>query len=153
MFKKDSKEKAATMQSLTGKTSVIAVGAEWVGNLVFEGALQVDGKVQGSIHATAGMVHVSGGGKVEGEIRAPHVILDGEMVGDVFATEQLELGSNARVRGDVHYGVMEMARGAQVDGSLRQMREEPKLLEKLSGEKAAAAGKPVAKPAAPASKG
>lgn len=129
MWKKDKGK--ADLHSFSGKTSVIAVGAEWVGNLVFEGALQVDGKVQGSIHATAGMVHVSGEGRVEGEIRAPHVILDGEMIGDVFATEQLELGSRARVRGDVHYGVMEMTRGAQIDGSLRQMRDQPKLLEKL----------------------
>lgn len=138
MFKKD-KEGKADLHSFSGKTSVIAEGAEWVGNLVFEGALQVDGKVQGSIHASAGMVHVSSGGKVEGEIRAPHVIIDGEMIGDVFALEQLELGVKAQVRGDVHYGVMEMARGAQIDGSLRQMRDQPKLLEKLSDGKKSAA--------------
>lgn len=133
MWKKNKEN--ADLHSFSGKTSVIAVGAQWVGNLVFEGALQVDGSVQGSIHATSGMVHVSAEGKVEGEIRAPHVILDGEMLGDVFATEQLELGPRARVRGDVHYGVMEMARGAQIDGSLRQMRDQPKLLEKLPNDK------------------
>ena len=133
MWKKD-KEKT-DLHSFSGKTSVIAVGADWVGNLTFDGALQVDGKVKGVIKASGGMVHVSAEGKVEGEIHAPHVILDGEMLGNVFATEHLELGPRARVRGDVQYGVMEMARGAQIDGSLHQLRDQPKLLEKLPSDK------------------
>ncbi len=119
----------ADLQRFSGKTSVIAAGAELVGELRFQGAVQVDGRVQGNLLASEGLVRVSVEGQVEGEVRAPHVILDGEVIGDVFASEHLELGARARVRGNLHYGLMEMAMGAQIDGRLCPIKEAPRPLE------------------------
>lgn len=119
----------ADLQRFSGKTSVIAAGAELVGELRFQGAVQVDGRLQGNLIAADGLVRVSIEGQVEGEIRAPHVILDGEVIGDVFASEHLELGARARVRGNLHYGLMEMAMGAQIEGRLCPVKEAPRPLE------------------------
>lgn len=49
-------------------------------------------------------MRVSAGGRVDGEIRAPHVIIDGQVDGDIHAIERLELGAQARVKGNLHYG-------------------------------------------------
>ncbi len=66
------KDKARTdVQRFAGKTSLIAVGAELHGDLRFQGAVQVDGKVIGNLVASEGMVRVSVQGRVEGELRAP----------------------------------------------------------------------------------
>ncbi|MBU1332443.1 MAG: polymer-forming cytoskeletal protein [Gammaproteobacteria bacterium] len=119
-----SKDKSKTdLQRFTGKTSLIAAGAELSGSLCFQGAVQIDGRVSGNLLATDGMVRVSVEGRVEGELRAPHIVIDGEVVGDVHAGEHLELGSRARVRGNLYYGLMEMAMGAKIEGRLCPLGE------------------------------
>ena len=57
-------------------------------------------------------------GSIEGEVRAPVVMIDGRREGDVHATERVELAAKARVQGNVHYRVVEMHAGAQVTGRL-----------------------------------
>jgi cytoskeletal protein CcmA (bactofilin family) len=124
------KDKARTdVQRFAGKTSLIAVGAELHGDLRFQGAVQVDGKAVGNLVASEGMVRVSVQGRVEGEIRAPHVVIDGEVVGDVHASGHLELGARARVRGNLYYALMEMAMGAQIEGNLCRLQDEARPLE------------------------
>ncbi|MGE8497696.1 MAG: bactofilin family protein [Pseudomonas sp.] len=125
-----SKDKSKTdLQRFTGKTSLIAAGAELAGDLRFHGAVQVDGRVSGNLLTTDGMVRVSVEGQVEGEIRAPHIVIDGEVIGDVYAGEHLELGTRARVRGNLYYGLMEMAMGAQIEGRLHHIKEGARPLE------------------------
>ncbi len=119
----------ADMQRFTGKTSLIAAGAVFRGDLEFQGAVQIDGKVLGDILTEQGLVRVSVEGQVEGEVRAPHVVIDGEIVGDVYASQHVELGPKARVRGNLYYGLMEMAMGAQVEGGLRPIKEQDRPLE------------------------
>ena len=72
---------------------------------------------------------MSAGGLVEGEIRAPHIVIDGEVSGDVFASSHLELGSRSRVRGNLHYALMEMAMGAQIEGRLCHLKDGERPLE------------------------
>ncbi|TBU76850.1 hypothetical protein DNK06_16305 [Pseudomonas daroniae] len=117
------------MQRFTGKTSLIAAGAAFRGDLEFQGAVQVDGRVLGNILTGEGLVRVSVDGQVEGEVRAPHVVIDGEIIGDVYASQHVELGPRARVRGNLYYGLMEMARGAQVEGGLWPITEQGRPLE------------------------
>ena len=57
-------------------------------------------------------------GSIEGEVRAPVVLLNGRLDGDVHAAERVELAANARVQGNVHYRVVEMNAGAQLTGRL-----------------------------------
>jgi len=122
------KEKA-DMQRFTGKTSLIAAGAVFRGDLEFQGAVQIDGKVLGDLLTEQGLVRVSAEGQVEGEVRAPHVVIDGEIIGDVYASQHVELGAKARVRGNLYYGLMEMAMGAQIEGGLRPIKEQDRPLE------------------------
>jgi cytoskeletal protein CcmA (bactofilin family) len=125
-----SKDKSKVdLQRFSGKTSLIAVGAELQGDLRFQGAVQVDGKVSGNLVTSEGLVRVSVQGQVEGEIRAPNIVIDGEVIGDVHASAHLELGARARVRGNLYYGLMEMAMGAQIEGRLCHLQDAPRPLE------------------------
>jgi cytoskeletal protein CcmA (bactofilin family) len=117
------------LQQYAGKTSLIAVGAELSGELHFAGAVQVDGSLKGNLQAVEGLVRISANGRIEGQVRAPHVIVDGEVLGDIYASKHLELGARARIKGDLHYVVMEMAMGAQVEGNLCRMHDEARPLE------------------------
>nr|WP_199042165.1 polymer-forming cytoskeletal protein [Dyella sp. ASV24] len=101
-------------------TSLIARGTVIQGDVRFSGALHLDGQVVGSVLAEeqGAVFTLSESGQVEGEIRVPHAIINGHVRGDIHAAERLELASEARVIGDVHYRTLEMAAGAQVNGRM-----------------------------------
>ena len=89
------------------------------GDVEFAGGLHVDGRVAGSVRASPeGSLSVSEFGVIEGSVAAPHVVLNGRVNGDIFGSERVVLGSKAKVRGNVHYGVIEMALGAEISGKL-----------------------------------
>ena len=44
--------------------------------------------------------------------------MNGRVNGDIMASERVVLGAKARVQGNVHYGVIEMALGAEITGKL-----------------------------------
>lgn len=50
------------------------------------------------------------------------MIIDGQVDGDIHAIERLELGPR-RVKGNLHYGLIETAMGAQIEGRLCPMTE------------------------------
>lgn len=102
-------------------TTLIARDAELVGDLKFSGDLEIQGVVKGNIMARgdkSATVRVVEGGRVEGEIHAPTVIINGTIAGDVHSTEHVELAAKAQVEGNVHYNLIEMVKGAQINGSL-----------------------------------
>lgn len=101
--------------------TLISRGTELVGDLLFKGELQIEGKVRGNIIAEQGSeakVVVAHKGQVEGEIRVPMVVVDGSVVGDIHSEKHVELASKAVIQGNVHYHMIEMVKGSQVNGSL-----------------------------------
>jgi len=121
-----SKTKATKIETLIG-TSI-----EVRGDLIFTGGLHVDGKITGNVIAEDGsdsMLILSDHGCIEGEVRVPYVVLNGEIIGDVYAAERVELSSHAQVNGNVYYNLLEMAMGSEVNGSLVHCKNEKKLLE------------------------
>ena len=61
------------------------------------------------------------------------------MKGDVIASERVELAAQARVHGNVHYKVLEMAAGAQITGRVVREDEPRKQLPKPEPKPEAAA--------------
>ena len=57
-------------------------------------------------------------GWIEGSAQATNVILNGTVRGDIVAADRVALGPLAKVHGDVHYGVIETALGAEILGRL-----------------------------------
>ena len=107
-------------------TTLIARDTTVVGDVHFSGCLEVEGVVQGNILADAGkdaVVRVLDKGRVDGEVRAPTVVINGTVEGDVFSTKNLELAAKGRVQGNVHYVLLEMAAGSEVNGSLTHVAE------------------------------
>jgi cytoskeletal protein CcmA (bactofilin family) len=100
---------------------LIGAGTSIEGNLVFTGGLRVDGQVRGNIIAEEGKpgtLVISEQARVEGEIRVPHIVVNGVVVGPVHSAEYVELQAKANVTGDVHYNSLEMQLGAVVEGRL-----------------------------------
>lgn len=115
MFKKKSGFSAARIDTLIGMKSEIH------GDLHFSGGLHIDGKVIGNVVAEEGstaMLILSEHGSIEGEVKVPNMILNGEVVGDVYGSTRVELAPKSRIKGSVYYNLIEMAIGAEVNGGL-----------------------------------
>ena len=104
----------------SSETSLIARGTVIRGDLRFSGALHLDGRIEGTVLAEGddAMFTLSEHGQVDGEIRVPHAILNGHVTGDVWVTTRLELSAQARIDGNLRYHTLEMAAGAQINGSI-----------------------------------
>jgi cytoskeletal protein CcmA (bactofilin family) len=111
-------------------TTLIAEGTVIRGDVEFNGGLHLDGMVEGSISAegTDAVLTLSEKGRVIGEIRASNAVINGAVSGDIVVADRLELASNARIEGNVHYKVLEMAAGAQVNGKMVYQAEAPRQL-------------------------
>lgn len=115
MFGQKKKLRAGKIDSVIGPQTEIS------GDLRFAGGLHVDGVIKGNVYAdddSGALLNVSEYGTVEGEVRVPNVVLNGTVIGDVHARDQLELKTNARITGNVYYRLIEMSMGAEVNGSL-----------------------------------
>lgn len=122
MFSRKSKN---TIDSLIGAATVIE------GNLHFKGGLRIDGHIRGNVIADpelSSMLVISEQARIDGEVRAAHVVVNGAINGPVFSSELLELQTKARIAGDVHYKTLEMLSGALVSGKLtHDLAQEPVL--------------------------
>lgn len=101
--------------------SLIGPNTEIHGDVRFTGDLVILGTVLGNVVSEVDsgcVVSLSESGRVEGEIRVPNVVINGVVSGEVFSSEHLQLASKARITGDVHYHLVEMEMGAEVNGSL-----------------------------------
>ncbi|MEE6246500.1 MAG: polymer-forming cytoskeletal protein [Pseudomonadota bacterium] len=121
--------------------TLIAPGTKVEGDVHFDNQLFVKGEVRGNVLAEKpeALLIVSPEGLVAGEIKAPSVVINGRVEGDVYATSRLELATGAQVKGDLFYALIEMQLGAQVEGRLvhtEQPTKEASSVTKLTAEPA-----------------
>jgi cytoskeletal protein CcmA (bactofilin family) len=133
MFKKKKNLGSTRIDTLIGQ------GTKINGDLVFSGGLHVDGKIVGNVMAEEGsdaLLILSEFGHIEGDVKVPNMVLNGEIIGDVFGSSRVELAPKSRINGSVYYNLIEMAIGAAVNGGLVHESAEnlaPKRLENKSG--------------------
>jgi cytoskeletal protein CcmA (bactofilin family) len=109
------KQVSTRIDTLLGKTARVD------GDLEFSGGLHLDGRVNGNVRSNAedgGALSVSESGFIEGNVEVTNIVMNGTVNGDMHARDRLVLGGSARVNGNVHYGVIEMAPGAVITGKL-----------------------------------
>ncbi len=145
MFGSDKKHKhslpAGSVDTLIGPQVLIR------GDVSFSGGLYVEGRIIGAVVAEEGtesVVTLAEKGSIEGEVRAPHVVVNGVLRGDIYASNRIQLAANARIEGNVHYKVVEMAAGAMITGRLIHSDAPQKQLPKPEAVKELKAGKEAA---------
>lgn len=105
----------------TTSTTLISKNTEVVGDIHFSGELHIEGTLRGNIFVKDGgdaFLDVAENGVVEGQINVSRVRINGKVVGDVHSDKHVELAAKAVVEGNVNYHLIEMVKGAQVNGSL-----------------------------------
>lgn len=102
--------------------TLIGQGVEVTGDVKFEGGLHLDGTINGNVStadsAEGAVLVISERGRVEGDVHVAYAVINGEVSGNVYASEKLELSANARISGNVEYNLLEMVSGAEINGQM-----------------------------------
>jgi|TARA_B100001996_G_C18628697_1_gene580873 cytoskeletal protein CcmA (bactofilin family) len=115
LLKKFRNKKTTRIDSLIGQNTEIQ------GEVKFSGGVHIDGKIQGKVvgeNDGSSLLSQSEYGEIEGEVRSPYVVINGIVNGDVHGSRHVELLSNAKIKGNVYYNLVELAVGAEVNGKL-----------------------------------
>lgn len=101
--------------------SLLSSDLKIVGNLRTSGDIQIEGQVEGDIHAH--LLTVGEGATVNGEVVADDVIVNGRVIGRVRGLK-VRLTSTARVEGDIIHKTIAIESGAHFEGSV-QRQDDP----------------------------
>jgi len=87
------------------------------GDLETDGALRIDGRLEGAIHR-ADLIVVGEGASIVGDVNAREVIVGGSVTGNIFASQRTELQSTGIVAGDIRSAAILIHEGGVVQGRL-----------------------------------
>jgi cytoskeletal protein CcmA (bactofilin family) len=94
------------------------------GTYTFSGTAMLNGKLKGAIQSNDTLI-VGEKAVVNANITAGCVLVSGEVVGSVVATERIELRGNARVFGDIEAPVVVVEEGVLFEGHCRMTKARP----------------------------
>ncbi len=100
--------------------TLIGEGTTVEGTVHFKGGLHVVGNINGGVRSDDedSVLIVSESALVTGDVKVSHLIVNGQIDGDVYVDGKVELFDQARINGDVHYQLLELPVGAVVNGNL-----------------------------------
>ncbi len=99
-------------------TTQLGPGITIQGELTGTEPVLVEGRFQGKI-ALGRDLTIAKGARVEAEVRATNVLIYGELVGNVFATERAVIMETGQVKGDITAARVSINDGAQFRGSIK----------------------------------
>lgn len=97
--------------------SIISSDMNVLGNLITEGTVDIDGKLEGNVQSH--FVTVRGNGVIHGDIFAHRAHIYGKVKGTIRAAE-VHLFNNCHVEGTVMHEMLSVEDGAFVDGSFKR---------------------------------
>ena len=102
-------------------TAFIDEGSEIEGKYTFRGTVMMNGKFSGEIVSNDTLI-IGEKGVVNANVRAGIVLINGEVVGNVAASERVELRGSARIFGDVEAPVVVVEEGVMFDGKCKMTK-------------------------------
>ena len=86
--------------------------------------LTIEGKVEGKIELRQHVLTIGPNGKIKAQVFAKSVVVLGEVIGNVTATDKLSIRENGTVEGDIAAPRVAIAEGARFRGSVDMQRTE-----------------------------
>lgn len=108
--------------------------------------LTIEGQVEGKIELRQNVLTIGANGKIKAQIFAKSVIILGEVIGNVSASDKVDIRDNGSVDGDIASPRVAIAEGAHFRGSI-DMQKSGKAVEQGQKPEPKADGKPASTPA------
>jgi len=117
------------------------------GELTGSEDLTIEGQVEGKIELKQNVLTIGPNGRIKAQVVAKVVVVQGDVHGDITATERVDIRDNGSVDGDVSAPRVAIADGAHFRGSIDMQRQAAKGVDGRTPEAKA----PTATPSAGAS--
>lgn len=117
MFFKKTPNRSAKSETLS---TLIDVTVQIEGQLRFDKSARIDGMVRGNVtgsNSKKGMLIIGPEARIDGDVACHSVVVLGKVHGTVRAS-YIEIRANAQITGDVHYEVIEVHQGSNINGRL-----------------------------------
>ena len=101
-----------------GARAVVGPASALRGELSAREDLWIEGQLEGEVQAPAHQVTVSAGGRVRAEIKARSVVVEGELLGNVVASQMVTVRAGGRLTGDIHAPRVGLEEGCQFQGNV-----------------------------------
>jgi cytoskeletal protein CcmA (bactofilin family) len=98
--------------------TLLGKGSEFEGKLTFEGQVRIDGKFSGQVFTKDTLV-IGEGARVNAEINAGTVIVNGLVEGNIRASQSIELHTPGRVKGNLETPSLSIDKGVMFEGSCK----------------------------------
>jgi len=114
----------------SGDSAVIGRSIQIDGDLRGDEDLRIEGDVSGNVELKNNALTIGKEGKVKADVYAKSIAVDGETMGDLYATERVTVHVNARVQGNIISPKVSIEEGARFKGSIEM---DPAAVEKVLG--------------------
>jgi cytoskeletal protein CcmA (bactofilin family) len=105
------------MDRATATPTLVGAGSKLEGELSCAGDLVVAGQVVGNA-LVGGSLTLAEEGNWEGNVRTASAILSGQLHGELYVEERLEVRKTARIRGTIRAKTIAIETGAVIDGEM-----------------------------------
>ena len=149
--KPDRNQRSRERESATGQgagaqggKSMATIGQSIVfkGELTGDEDLEIEGEVEGNVNLKNHQLTIGANGNLTAEVNAKSIIVIGQVKGNLYATERIEVQATGVVEGDVRAPRLNVQEGAVLNGSID-----------MSASSASETKKPAAQPTVAASGG
>lgn len=96
-------------------STVLGPDANFKGDLTFEKGMRLIGRFEGTVN-TPGRIHIAREAKMNADVEAGGIIVEGEVHGNLSAADRIELKNSARYEGDLRACKLVVDEGAVFSG-------------------------------------
>ena len=114
----NSKSKMAKSSETDGvMRNHLAAGTHVKGDIITQGDIRIDGKVEGSL-TSKGKLVVGNTGHITGEINCITGHISGTLEGKISVSEMLKVMATGKISGETSYGKLSVEPGAELEGRI-----------------------------------
>jgi cytoskeletal protein CcmA (bactofilin family) len=106
--------------------------------------LTIEGQVEGKIELRQNILTIGSNGKIKAQVFAKAIVVQGDVHGNITATERVDIRDSGSVDGDISAPRVSIADGAHFRGAIDMQKQGGKAEAKVSDGKAAMSGAPAA---------
>ena len=113
------------VSSSSHRQDIVNIGKSVIikGELSGSEDLIIEGKVNGQIELPDHLLTIGPNGKIKATIHAKSVAVMGHVIGNISASDKINIRENGRVEGDINAPIVAIAEGAQFRGSIDMGRQ------------------------------
>lgn len=104
--------------SSSGKTAVLGATIKVKGDISGEENLLIEGKVEGSVSLSSHELTIGKTGKLNANLTAKNIRIDGQVDGDIIGKEKVIVTSTSQIKGNIVTPKMTLEEGARFKGTI-----------------------------------